>query len=153
MLGKWSKPGFSGRFVWFEMQTCYVLSKLRDRIVVRNLNNHDKRHSGRLNWHHWSICPQWCRVTHFAQHTDCCALLTRIRLWQRHNERSDTLGSQQSSQLAWDATALHPSLCRGWAAVLPVWQDTPSVWSKLFLPVLHSCVMSSFPCRCWMKHM
>lgn len=139
MLGKLSKPVFSGRFLCFETQTCYLLPKLRDRTVVRNLKNCDKRHSGRLSWHHWGICPLWCCMTHFAK-TDCCPFLTRTMLWQCHGERSDTLGSQQSSQRAWGATALHPSLCNGREAVLPVWQDTPSVWSKLFLPVLHSCV-------------
>lgn len=118
MLGKLSKPVFSGRFLWFEMQACYLLPKLRDRTVVRNLKNCDKRHSGRLSWHHWGICPLWCCMTHFAQDTDCCPFLTRTMLWQCHDERSDTLGSQQSSQLAWGATALHPSLCSGWEAVL-----------------------------------
>lgn len=51
-----------------------------------------------------------------AQDTDCCPFLTRTVLWQCHDERSETLGSQQSSQPAWGATALQPSL------------NTPSVW-------------------------
>lgn len=57
MLGKLFKPVFSGRFLRFEMHTCYLLPKLRDRIVLRNLKNWDKRHSGRLSWHRWGICP------------------------------------------------------------------------------------------------
>lgn len=46
MLGKLSKPVFSGRFLCFETQTCYLLPKLRDRTVVRNLKNCDKIQDG-----------------------------------------------------------------------------------------------------------
>lgn len=76
-LGKLSKPVFSGGFLQLAIQTCYVLPKLRDRIVPRNLKNQGKRHSGSP-----SICPLCCWVAHVAaQDTNRCGcpLLTRIK--------------------------------------------------------------------------
>lgn len=50
-LGKLSKAVFSGGFLWSEIQFCYLLPKLRDKLVLRNLKNQGKRHS-------WSLSRQ-----------------------------------------------------------------------------------------------
>ena len=49
-LRKLSKFMFSGGFLQLEILICYLLPKLRDRIVLRNLRNHGKKHPGSRSW-------------------------------------------------------------------------------------------------------